>query len=82
MLLESTFGCHSILTEIVPKRVKQVVDWGIKVWEYVGGVVGCYFLVEYTFGYCAPEFDYFQKGKNNIGLLFVCLVGLVFSRRG
>uniref|UniRef100_A0A0R0J735 RanBP2-type domain-containing protein n=1 Tax=Glycine max TaxID=3847 RepID=A0A0R0J735_SOYBN len=24
--------------------------------------VGCYFLVEYTFGYCAPEFDYFQKG--------------------
>jgi len=43
--------------------------------------VGC-FLVEYTFGYCAPEFDYFQKGKNNIGLLFVCLVGLVFSRRG
>ena len=34
--------------------------------------VGC-FLVEYTFGYCAPEFDYFQKGKNNIGLLFVLL---------
>lgn len=50
-----------------------MVDWGIKVWEYVGGVVGCYFLVEYTFGYCAPEFDYFQKGKNNIGLLFVLL---------